>query len=147
MAKAMKDRVSIGKFEILTTYTYARALRDGLPEDQAKERGMVAAIMGAHSRLGLHTRHGDDFQASKEAAEKKKKTTITAQAFDRQVRDQLGGFFDETFLPLKTRLVQAGLSYEDVKRAVKIPSTWGAKLGGEPFRERAEEALKKIRRK
>ena len=40
------DDVSIGKFEILATYTYARALLDGLDDDEAKQRGMVAAIIG-----------------------------------------------------------------------------------------------------
>ena len=44
--------VSIGKFDILATYTYAKGLLDGLEDDEAKERGMVAAIMGAKARLG-----------------------------------------------------------------------------------------------
>ena len=38
--------VSIGKFDILATYAYAQALLDGLRDDEAKQRGMVAAIMG-----------------------------------------------------------------------------------------------------
>jgi hypothetical protein len=29
------------------------------------------------------------------------------------------------------------LSYDEVKRLVKIPSTWGAKITGEQSRERA----------
>ena len=37
----------IGKFEILATYTYAKALRDGLPEPEAKQRGIVAGVIGA----------------------------------------------------------------------------------------------------
>src|SRR5271157_4948283 len=40
----------IGKFELLATYTYAKALRDGLPEPEARQRGIVAAVMGARSR-------------------------------------------------------------------------------------------------
>jgi hypothetical protein len=36
--------VFIGKFDILATYAYARALLDGLDDDEAKQRGMVAAI-------------------------------------------------------------------------------------------------------
>ena len=47
MAKKKPDDVSIGKFDILATYTYAKALLDGLDDDEAKQRGMVAAIMGA----------------------------------------------------------------------------------------------------
>jgi hypothetical protein len=142
MAKGIRDRVSLGKFDILATYTYAQALRDGLAEDDAKQRGMVAAIMGAHARLGRRHRHEDDFQARKEAAEQKKRTTITAESFDHQVRDKLGEFFEKVFLPTMKKLVQADLSYEEVKQVVDIPARWGAKISGEQFRERASEALK-----
>ncbi len=45
--------VSIGKFFILATYTYTRSLLDGCDEDDARQRGMVAAIMGAQARLGI----------------------------------------------------------------------------------------------
>ena len=81
--KQPSNDVAIGKFGILATYTYAGALLDGLDDDEAKQRGMVAAIMGAHARLGIRTEHKEEFQAQKEAAEKKKKTTITAESFDR----------------------------------------------------------------
>jgi hypothetical protein len=129
--------VSIGKFDILATYTYAHALGDGLDDDEAKQRGMVAAIMGAQARLGIRKDHHEEFQAQKEAAEKKKKTTITAESFDKQVAHKMGRFFDDVFLPMMKRLVAAGLSYDDVKRLVKIPLTWGAKISGAQFRERA----------
>jgi hypothetical protein len=137
-----KTQVSLGKFEILATYTYAKALLDGLPDEEAKERGMVAAIMGAQARLGIRRKHEDDPKARKEAAEKKKKTAITAESFDHQVRDKMGGFFGKVFLPTMKKLVRANLSYEKVKEAVGIPSRWGAKISGEQFQERASEALK-----
>ncbi len=135
MAKSKPDDVSIGKFDILATYAYAKALLGGLPEPEAKERGIVAAIMGAKARLG----HGGDHGAEKEAAEKKKTKTVTAESFDRQVADKMGPFFGDVFLPALKRLAEAGLSYEDVKRAVKIPGTWGAKITGEQFRERVAD--------
>jgi hypothetical protein len=141
--KRSPDDVSIGKFDILATYTYAQALLDGLDDDEAKQRGMVAAIMGAHTRLGIRREHHEEYQSQKEAAERKKKTTITAESFDRQVTHKMGEFFDDVFLPVMKKLIEAGLSYDEVKRAAKIPSTWGAKIGGEQFRERASEALKK----
>jgi hypothetical protein len=148
MPKKSPDDVSIGKFDILATYTYAKALLDGVPEGEAKEKGLVAAIMGAKARLG-HTvgTHKDDFKAQKDAAEKKKKTTITAESFDHQVADKMGGFFGEVFLPTMKNLVKADLSYDEVKRLVKIPSTWGAKIGGEQFEERAKEALRAGRKR
>jgi hypothetical protein len=137
------DEVSIGKFDILATYTLAKGLLDGLPEHEAKERGMVAAVMGAHARLGTRRKQEDDHKARKEAAEKKRKSTITAASFDHQVADKMGGFFAKVFLPTMTKLVQADLTYEAVKDVVGIPSTWGAKIIGEQFRKRAAEALKK----
>jgi hypothetical protein len=79
MAKKPTDDVSIGRFDILATYTYAHALLNGFDDDQAKQRGMVAAIMGAQARLGVRKDHHEEFQAQKEAAERKKKTTITAR--------------------------------------------------------------------
>jgi hypothetical protein len=41
------------------------------------------------------------------------------------------------------RLVEAGLTYDEVKRLVKIPTTWGAKISGEQFRERASRIKQK----
>src|SRR5436305_2110843 len=99
MAKKTPTDVFIGKFEILATYAYAKALLDGLDDDEAKQRGMVAAIMGAQARLGVRREHHEEFQAQKQAAEKKKKTTITAESFDRQVAHKMGKFFTEVFLP------------------------------------------------
>src|SRR5262245_12432739 len=139
--KRPPDDVSIGKFDILATYTYAHALLSGLEDDEAKQRGMVAAIMGAQARLGIRKEHKDEFQVQKEAAEKKKKKTITAESFDKQVAHKMGGFFHEVFLPSIKKLVEAGRSYDEVKRLVKIPSTWGAKISGEQFRERVSKLL------
>ncbi len=93
------DDVTIGKFDILATYAYARALLDGMDDDEAKQRGMVAAIMGAQARPGIRKEHHEDFQAQKEATEKKKNTTITAESFDKQVARKMGEFFDDVFLP------------------------------------------------
>ncbi len=141
--KRLPDDVSIGKFDILATYTYAKALLDGLDDGEAKQRGMVAAIMGAKARLGHQGGSHDDYKADKAAAEKKKKTTITAESFNKQVATKMGEFFEDVFLPTLKRLIEAGLPYDEVKRTVKIPSTWGAKITGEQFRERTSEALKK----
>jgi len=144
MAKSPSGGVSIGKFDILATYTYAHALLNGMDDDEAKQRGMVAAIMGAQARLGIRKEQKEEFQAQKEAAEKKKKTTITAESFDKQVAYKMGEFFREVFLPIMKRLVEAGKSYDEVKRLVKIPSTWGAKISGEQFRERLSDFLKTV---
>jgi hypothetical protein len=136
--------VQIGKFDILATFTYAKCLLHGLSDDDAKQRGMVAAIMGAQGRLGHLTNKtaDDDFENAKELAEKKKKTTITAEAFDHQVAAKIGPYFKQVFLPTMTKLVKAGLDYNDVKRAVKISTTWGAKINGDDFVQRSTAYLK-----
>jgi hypothetical protein len=141
--KQREGDVSIGKFDILATYTLAAALIDGLDDSEAKQRGMVAAIMGAQAKLGIRKEHHEEFQAQKVAAEKKKKTTITAESFDRQVAHKMGKFFEDQFLPTLKKLVEAGLSYDEVKQLVKIPSTWGAKISSERFNERTGAYLEK----
>jgi hypothetical protein len=132
-----ETEVKIGKFDILATYSYAKALLDGAPEDEAKQRGIVAAIMGAKAKLGHTGSSQKDHETEKTAAEKKKKTTITAEMFDQQVADKMGEFFDKTFLPAIKKMVKANMSYDEVKSRLKIPSTWGAKITGEQFKERA----------
>ena len=92
---------------------------------------------------GIRKEHHEDFQAQKEAAEKKKTTTITAESFDKQVVHKMGEFFDEMFLPSPKKLVEAGLSYDEVKGLVKIPSTWGAKINGEQFEDRVSAYFSK----
>ena len=141
--KQPSDDVSIGKFDILATYTYAHCLIGGMDDDEAKQRGMVAAIMGAQARLGIRKEHHEEFQAQKEAAEKKKKTTITAESFDKQVANKMGKFFDDVFLPNLMKLVEAGLSYDKVKSVVRIPSTLGAKITGEQFEKRVSAYFSK----
>jgi hypothetical protein len=143
MAKKPPGDVSIGKFDILATYVYAQALLLGLGDVEAKQRGMVAAIMGAQARLGVRKEHNEEFQSHKEAAEKKKKTTITAESFDKQVAHKMGDFFADVFVPSLKKLVEAGLSYDEVKRVVKIPTTWGAKIKAEQFTERVNTYLSK----
>ncbi len=54
----------------------------------------------------------------------------------------MGGFFGDVFLPTLKKLVESGLSYDEVKRLVKIPTTWGAKISGEQFGESASKFLK-----
>jgi hypothetical protein len=143
MAQKPQGDVSIGKFDILATYVYAQGLLAGQKDDEAKQRGMVAAIMGAQARLGVRKEHHDEFQAQKEAAEKKRKTTITAESFDKQVANKMGEFFDDVFLSSMKKLVEAGLTYDEVKRLVKIPTTWGAKITSKQFEDRVEAYLAK----
>ena len=62
MTEKASSVVSIGKFDILATYTYAHALISGLDDDEAKQQGMVAAIMGAQARRGVRREHHEEFR-------------------------------------------------------------------------------------
>ena len=53
----------------------------------------------------------------------------------------MGTFCDDVFLPTLKKLVETSKSYE-VKRLVKVPTTWGAKNTGEQFLERASKVIK-----
>jgi hypothetical protein len=44
--------IKIGKFDILATYTYAQALLHDVPDAEARQCGIVAAIIGAKARSG-----------------------------------------------------------------------------------------------
>ena len=120
--------VRVGKFEILATYTYAKALLDGLPEGEAKERGMVAAVMGAKAKGGHGGGTHDDHKADKDAAEKKKKTTITAESFDHQVADKMGGFFDVEYMGSIKIIAVAKRSYYEAGKLSMLPAKTGSSL-------------------
>jgi hypothetical protein len=68
-------------------------------------------------------------------------TPRTAAPFDREVARKMGEPFGDVFLPVMKQLVQAGSSYERVKRAVGIPSRWAAKITGESSRAGATAAI------
>ena len=52
----------------------------------------------------------------------------------------MGGFFGKTFLPAMKKLVKSDLSYDEVKKLVKLPTPRGAKITGEGFQAKAPEA-------
>jgi len=137
----------IGKFEILATYTYAKALRAGLPEPEARQRGIVAAVMAARSRSvsrgGPPTATGST--TSKPGAAKREQT-LTAATFDAQVASKLQPFYGSVFLPTMKQLVDARLTYDQVKDILKIPPEVGAKITGKQFEERTAAYWKASRK-
>ncbi len=127
----------IGKFEILATYTYARAVRDGLGESAAKERGIVAAVMGARARgLRRGGPRGTGQAPAGDGTAVARKKTLTSETYDQQVAHKLGPFYATVFLPTLNAMVDSGLSYERVKKVVAIPPAIGAKITAGQFTER-----------
>jgi hypothetical protein len=136
--------IRLGKFEILASYTYARALGEGRTDHEAKERGIVAAVMGARSRgvaRGGRTRP-DGSTTTKQSPGTRKKT-LTAETYDEQVSSKLQPFYDGVFLPTMKKLVEAHLSYEQVKKLLEIPPAVGAKITADEFTQRTSVYLKR----
>ena len=147
-AETPSSQPRIGKFELLATYTYARALRDGLRDDEAKERGITAAVMGARSR-GLTrgaSESKSDSQPAKSKVPKAKRKTLTADLFDQQVAHKLEPFFTELLLPRMKQLVATGLSYQKLKDTLEMPSDVGAKMSAEMFEQRVSVYLRNQRK-
>ena len=137
----------IGKFEILATYTYAKALHDGLPDREAREHGIVAAVMGARSR-GV-ARGGRSQPAGSSTAKQApgtRKKTLTAETYDQQVSSKLQPFYDSVFLPTMKKLIDAHLSYRQVKDLLEISPAVGAKITAEEFSRRTSAYLKRAGR-
>jgi hypothetical protein len=135
-----KQVIKIDKFQILASYTYTRALRDGMPDREAKERGIVAAVMGARNR-GVG--RGSRGQAGSSSASPARKKTLTAELYDREISSKLGPFYDSVLLPTMRKLVDARLSYEQVKQVLEIPSFIGATITAEEFASRTSAYLKR----
>ncbi len=134
----------IGKFEILATYTYAKALRDGFPDDEARERGIVAAVMGARGRGIVRGGRSPSSNSSKvKQAPGTRKKTLSARTYDEQVKSKLQPFHDSVFLPTMKKLVAARLSYDQVKKLLEIPPTIGARITGDEFARRAAAYLER----
>ena len=106
-----------------------------MAEDEAKVRGMVAAIMGCKRGWGAFHGHEDHFQTEKDRAERKKKTTITAASFDHQVADKMGKYFDDAFLPAMKKLC----AVESVVRGGQAGSGHPGAVGGEDQRRAVPE--------
>jgi hypothetical protein len=139
--------VLIGKFEILATFTYAKALRDGRPDSEAKQRGIMAAVMGARSQ-GVSRggpRATADTRATKPGAAIKQQT-LTAAKFDEQVAVKMKPFYDSIFLPAIKKMVEARLTYDQVKGILKIPPAVGAKITSKQFAERTAAYWKESRK-
>jgi hypothetical protein len=133
----------INKFEILATYTYAKALHDGVSDREAKERGIVAAVMGARSRgVGRRSRSQPGGSSEGNSATSPRKRTLTAETYDQEVYSKLRPFYDSEFLPTMKKLVDAHLSYQQVKEVVEMPVAIGARITALEFSSRTSAYLK-----
>ena len=100
--------MSIGKFAILATYSSTPTTPRRPGHDQDKQRGLVAAVMGAKAKLrraapptsmptGLTEKHDEGERVRRSPR----------RSFDRQGADKLAGLFREGNPPAVNTLVRA----------------------------------------
>ena len=121
MPKHPPNDVSIGKFDILATYTYVKGLLDGLDDDEAKERGMVAAILGAKVRLV----HG----------------ILWSEMIGKRIGQawcERGEVGVDLVMPVGSRTIERGPSYRFVKPEVR--KVYSFDLGLMPFVKQGHQA-------
>ena len=70
--------------------------------------------------------------------------TLTAATFDQQVASKLQPFYGSVFLPTMKQLVDAHLTYDQVKNIREIPPAIGAKITAKQFEERTAAYLESI---
>ena len=129
--------IKVGKWDIISEYHRIDWLKKGYNDEEAKIHGIVIAIVGYQARLGKQTQK---YKLEKKGKEKgvsithrKKDRWITTKEFD-EIIDKIGEkFYTEVFSPAIENLYNKGYSYNDVKKAVEIPSTIGAKVTLDKF--------------
>ena len=129
--------IKVGKWDIISEYHRIDWLKKGYNEEEAKIHGIVIAIVGYQARLGKQTQK---YKLEKKRKEKgvsvthrKKERWITTKDFD-EIIDKIGEkYYNSIFSPAILNLYNKGYSYDEVKKAVEIPSTIGAKVTLDKF--------------
>ncbi|MFX1411708.1 MAG: hypothetical protein ACFFA6_15260 [Promethearchaeota archaeon] len=129
--------IKIGKWDIISEYSRIDWLSKGHNEVEAKIHGIVIAIVGYQARLG---RQAQKYKLQKKGKEqgvsiihRKEERWITTKEFDKII-DKIGKkYYDIVFSQAINNLYNKGYSYDDIKKAVDIPSKIGAKITLDKF--------------
>ncbi|MFX1314500.1 MAG: hypothetical protein ACFE9T_01435 [Promethearchaeota archaeon] len=129
--------IKIGKWDIISEYSRIDWLSKGHSEEEAKIHGIVIAIVGYQARLGKQAQKYKLQQKGKEKGvsiiHRKEERWITTKEFDKII-DKIGkNYYDIVFSRAINNLYNKGYSYNDVKKAVDIPSKIGAKITLDKF--------------
>ena len=129
--------INIGKWDIISEYHRIDWLKAGHNEEEAKIHGIVIAIVGYQARLGKEPQRYKLEQKGKEKGasitHRKQEKWITTKEFDKIVNKIGDKYYKKVFSPAIENLYNKGYSYDDVKKAVEIPSKIGAKITLDKF--------------
>ncbi|MFX1590965.1 MAG: hypothetical protein ACFFC1_22750 [Promethearchaeota archaeon] len=129
--------IKIGKWDIISEYHRIDWLKAGHSEEEAKIHGIVIAVVGYQARLGKEPQKYKLEQKGKEKGvsitHRKKEKWITTADFDKIVNKMSDIYYQKVFSPAIENLYNQGYSYDEVKKAVDIPSKIGAKVSLDKF--------------
>ena len=129
--------IKIGKWDIISEYHRIEWLKAGHNEVEAKIHGIVIAVVGYQARLGKEPQKYKLEQKGKEkgvsVTHRKQEKWITTEDFDKIVNKIGDNYYRKVFSPAIENLYNKGYSYDEVKKAVGIPSTIGAKITLDKF--------------
>ena len=126
------ESISIGKWDIISEYHRLDWIKKGYGEEEAKIHGTVIAIVGYKARMGVSSQslplESKAGEQGVSVTHRKKEKWITSKEFDRIVEKIGDKYYRSVFSPAIEALYDRGCSYADVKKAVDIPPTIGAKV-------------------
>ena len=129
--------IQIGKWDIISEFHRIEWLNKGHNEEESKIHGIVIAIVGYQARLGKKTQNYQVEQKGKEKGvsliHRKKEKWVTTKDFDKIIKKIGEKYYKEIFSPAVQTLYDQGYTYDDVKKAVNIPSKIGAKITLDKF--------------
>lgn len=132
--KELEDikNIKIGKWDIISEYQRIDWLKKGHTEEEAKIHGIVIAVVGYQARLG---KQAQPYQIEQKGNEKgvslihrQKEKWITVKDFDKIIKKIGMKYYETIFSPAIEKLYNKGYTYDEVKKAVDIPSKIGAKI-------------------
>lgn len=127
-----KPRFPIRRFDVFADYHRTQNERRGMPEDQAKGRGLWAAKVVAGRRYGsipqgsgkTGTKGGEASKREEEEAEEGFRSIggvpQTDATFDKEIINRMGPeFYYGVFHPSIERAVEEGKRYEDIRDTIR----------------------------
>lgn len=129
----LKPRRDIRRFDVFAEFNRLKALKEGLPEDEAKGYGLWIAKVVASRRYGVsppprasegaNKARGAEPAAPAEEHERFRSLgdePQTDELFDREIVDRMGErFYREVFAPTVEEHFERGEKYESIRDAVR----------------------------
>lgn len=131
------QNIKIGKWDIISEYHRIDWLKKGSSEEEAKIHGIVIAIQGYKARMGKERQPYTFETKGKEKGvsitHRNKEKFVTTEDFDKIIKKMGEKYYKTVFSPAIQNLYKQGYSYDEVKKALQIPSTIGAKVSLDKF--------------